>query len=149
MSDLRELYTQMIIDHGRSPRNFVAMDDHSVLKLGLNPLCGDKLALYLKLDGETVVDASFQGEGCAISMASASMMTDAVKGKSFEEAMTLFEHFHHMVTEGLSDEDEAALGKLSVLSGVSEFPARVKCASLAWQVLKSGLTGDEESVTTE
>lgn len=150
MSDsLRELYSQMIIDHGRSPRNFQTMDDHSSMKVGHNPLCGDKLVLFLKMDGDKVVDVSFQGEGCAIFMASTSMMTDAIKGLTVAEVMAKFDHFHHMVTEGLSDEDEATLGKLSVLSGVSEFPVRVKCASLAWQTLKAGLAGDETPVTTE
>lgn len=149
MNDVRELYGQMIIDHGRKPRNFHLMADHTAMKVGYNPLCGDKLVLYVKVENKQVVDASFQGEGCAISMASASMMTEALKGKSLEEATTLFGHFHHMVTEGLSDEDESALGKLAILSGVNAYPARVKCASLAWQTLNAALSGDDNDVSTE
>lgn len=147
MSDIRELYQEMIIDHGRSPRNFRTMDDCTVMKVGHNPLCGDKLVLFLKTDGDTVTDVAFQGEGCAISMASSSLMSQVVKGKTVKEALGLFEHVHAMVTDGTVDED--ALGKLAILSGVNAYPARVKCASLAWQTLKAGLEGDDEDVCTE
>lgn len=147
MSDIRQLYQEMIIDHGRSPRNFRPMEDYTVMRVGHNPLCGDKLVLFLKTDHGIVTDVSFQGEGCAISMASSSLMSQVVKGKTVDEAIALFEHVHDMLTEGKVEED--VLGKLAMLAGVNAYPARVKCASLAWQTLKAGLDGKDEDVSTE
>ena len=138
MSSLNELYQEVILDHNKRPRNFRALEGSSHQAEGYNPLCGDRLSLYVQVDGETIADIGFQGSGCAISKASASLMTDAVKGRSVEEARGLFERFHRMVTTSpeLAVED---MGKLSVLAGVREFPVRVKCASLAWHTLKAAL----------
>ncbi|OGT44560.1 MAG: SUF system NifU family Fe-S cluster assembly protein [Gammaproteobacteria bacterium RIFCSPHIGHO2_12_FULL_38_11] len=134
MSDLRELYQELIVDHGRHPRNFKVMDDASIYKVGFNPLCGDRLTLFLKIQNDKIIDASFQGSGCAISMASASLMTEALKGKTVIETKNIFDAFHLLVTKG--DESRVnLLGKLSVLKGVCEYPARVKCATLAWQTM--------------
>lgn len=141
MSDLRELYQELIVDHGRHPRNFKVMDDASIHKVGFNPLCGDRLTLFLKIQNDKIMDASFQGSGCAISMASASLMTESVKGKTVIEAKKIFDAFHLLVTQG----DESGinlLGKLSVLKGVCEYPARVKCATLAWQTMLEAI-GDQ------
>jgi nitrogen fixation NifU-like protein len=148
MSDLSELYQEVILDHNRRPRNFRAIEDASRRQEGFNPLCGDRLMLYVKLDGDVIRDVSFQGTGCAISKASASLMTDALKGKTVEEARALFHKFHEMVTSS-SDEAPADLGKLSVLAGVREFPTRIKCASLAWHTLKAAVSGEDTTVTTE
>ena len=148
MSELTDLYQEVILDHNRRPRNFRAMDGASRTQEGYNPLCGDRLTLYLKLDGNRINDVSFQGTGCAISKASASLMTDAVKGKTVEEARAVFERFHEMVTSP----PEAAvpeIGKLAVLAGVREFPTRVKCASLAWHTLKAAVAGADGPVSTE
>lgn len=147
MSDLRELYQELIIDHGRHPRNFCIMEDASVKKEGFNPLCGDRLTLYLKIENDHVIEAAFQGSGCAISVASASMMTDVLKGKSVGEAKKLFTAFHQLVTGHVVD--EILLGKLAVLKGVSEFPARVKCASLAWHTMVAAIEQKSGSVSTE
>ena len=150
MSELRELYQEVILDHNKKPHNFRKMDDATARIEGFNPLCGDHLFLYLKLDGDVIEDVSFQGSGCAISKASASMLTTSVIGKSREEAERLFKHFHVMVTgEPGSEIDPAALGKLAVFSGVCEYPARVKCATLAWHSLVSALNRSEKPVTTE
>lgn len=150
MADLSELYQQVILDHNKKPRNFRVLETANRRQEGYNPLCGDQLTLYLEMDGETVKDVAFQGQGCAISKASASMMTAAVKGKSKTEAETMFEEFHRMVKGELDPEsEENHLGRLKILSGVREFPARVKCASLSWHTLKAALEGKDESVSTE
>lgn len=144
---LRELYQEMIIDHGRQPRNFGAMAHATHSKNGQNPLCGDKLTVYLHAEKDIVTDVKFEGAGCAISVASASLMTDAVKGKSVAEVNQIFQHFHDLLTKG--GECDPALGKLAVFAGVAEFPVRVKCATLAWHTLKAALEHDEKSVSTE
>jgi nitrogen fixation NifU-like protein len=150
MADLRDLYQEVILDHNRRPRNFRAIEDASRKAEGYNPLCGDRLTVFLRLDGDVVRDVSFTGSGCAISKASASLMTDAVKGKTVREASRLFEAFHAMVTTSSTAEpDVSDLGKLAVLAGVREFPARVKCASLAWHTLKAALLAEGERVSTE
>jgi nitrogen fixation NifU-like protein len=146
MSDLSDLYQEVILDHNRRPRNFHALAGASHSAEGYNPLCGDRLTLYLKLDGDTIGDVSFEGAGCAISKASASMMTDALKGRSITEANALFERFHRMVTTPPSEPVED-LGKLSAFAGVREFPVRVKCASLAWHTLKAALNNDPRTST--
>ncbi len=148
MSELTDLYQEVILDHNRRPRNFRAIEQASRKQEGYNPLCGDRLTLYVKLEGDRIGDVSFQGTGCAISKASASLMTDAVKGKTVEEARALFERFHEMVTS--SPESEVPeIGKLAVLAGVREFPTRIKCASLAWHTLKAAVAGAEGPVSTE
>jgi nitrogen fixation NifU-like protein len=144
---LQDLYQEVIIDHSKRPRNFHQMDDATRRVEGYNPLCGDKLALFVKLDGEVLQDVSFVGAGCAISTASASLMTESVKGKSRQEAVALMERFHDLLTTEKPQAD--GLGKLTVFSGVREFPARVKCATFAWHTLKSALTGESEAVSTE
>jgi nitrogen fixation NifU-like protein len=148
MSDLRELYQQVILDHNRNPRNFHELPAATRKVEGYNPLCGDHYTVYLDLDGETIRDVAFVGSGCAISKASASVMSSTVKGKSREEANALFERFHRLVT-GDSSLSAEELGKLAAFSGVSEFPARVKCASLAWHTLHTALAGEENVVSTE
>ncbi len=149
MSDLRELYQQVILDHNKNPRNFHEMADATKKVDGYNPLCGDHYTVFVKVDGEKIQDVSFTGNGCAISKASASVMSSTVKGKSTEEAARLFETFHRLVTGDTSGLSAADLGRLAAFSGVSEFPARVKCATLAWHTLKSSLEGSEEKVSTE
>jgi nitrogen fixation NifU-like protein len=149
MADLRELYQEVILDHNRRPRNYRTLDEANRRAEGYNPLCGDRLTVFLRLDGDVVRDISFLGSGCAISKASASLMTDSVKGKTLPEAYALFDAFHAMVTAGTGTEPDPALGKLRVLAGVREFPARVKCASLAWHTLKAALAGESEPVVTE
>ena len=149
MSELTDLYQEVILDHNRRPHNFRAIESPSAKQEGYNPLCGDRLTLYLTLDGDIIKDASFQGQGCAISKASASLMTDAIKGKTVAEARDMFEHFHAMIT---SDTDTVAedLGKLSVFAGVREFPTRIKCASLAWHTMKAAVAHEGEApVSTE
>ena len=150
MSDLNELYQQVILDHNKKPRNFKVLETATRAQEGYNPLCGDQLKLYLELDGETVKDIAFQGQGCAISKASASMMTAAIKGKTKAEAETMFEEFHQMVKGELDPEAvENHLGRLKIFAGVREFPARVKCASLSWHTLRAALAGKAEAVSTE
>jgi nitrogen fixation NifU-like protein len=149
MSDLRELYQQVILDHNKNPRNFHEMADATRHIEGYNPLCGDHYTIFVRTDGDTIADVSFTGNGCAISKASASVMSTTVKGKSKEEAENLFQTFHRLVTGDASGLSAADLGRLAAFSGVSEFPARVKCATLAWHTLKSALDGTAESVTTE
>lgn len=149
MSDLRELYQEVILDHNRRPRNFRSIDDANRHAEGYNPLCGDRLSLYLKVEDGVIKDASFQGSGCAISKASASMMTDSVKGKTLGEARDMFEHFHQMVTGNPEAGDPERLGKLAVFEGVRQYPARVKCASLAWHTLLSAVEAKDEVVSTE
>jgi nitrogen fixation protein NifU and related proteins len=146
MSDLTDLYQEVILDHNRRPRNFHALADASHSAEGYNPLCGDRLTLYLKMADGVVQDVSFEGAGCAISKASASLMTDAVKGKSIVEAQALFERFHRMVTTP-PEQPVEDMGKLSVLAGVREFPVRVKCASLAWHTLKAAMTNERRTST--
>ena len=146
MSDLSDLYQEVILDHNRRPRNFHALAGASHSAEGYNPLCGDRLTLYLKLNGDTIEEVSFEGAGCAISKASASMMTDALKGRSVAEASALFDRFHRMVTTPPSESVED-LGKLSALAGVREFPVRVKCASLAWHTLKAALNRERRTST--
>ncbi len=150
MSQLNELYQQVILDHNKKPRNFKVLETANRQQEGYNPLCGDQLVLYLEMDGDVIKDVSFQGSGCAISKASASMMTAAVKGKTREEADVLFDEFHRMVKGELDPEAQPHhLGRLTILSGVREFPARVKCASLSWHTLHAALEGKAESVSTE
>lgn len=145
---LRELYQEIIIDHNRNPRNHHTMIDASAQAYGFNPLCGDKLTVYLKLDGDVINDLSFLGVGCAISQASASLMTEAVRGKTVAEAHVLFSRFHAMLTQ---DEDEqfSDVDKLRVLAGVKAYPARVKCATLAWHTLEAALNKETVTVSTE
>ncbi|PYV34568.1 MAG: SUF system NifU family Fe-S cluster assembly protein [Acidobacteria bacterium] len=147
MSDLHELYQEMILDHNRHPHNFRVMPESDHRAEGYNPLCGDRVTLFVKLESGRIADASFQGSGCAISIASASVLTETVKGKTLAEAANLFERFYGLVT-GKNLENGKNLGKLAVFSGVSGFPARVKCATLAWHTLQSAL-GKGEAVTTE
>ena len=153
MTDFRGLYQEVILDHNKKPHNFRAMPEASCHADGFNRLCGDKVTIFVRMDGDRISDVSFQGSGCAISTASASILTDAVKGKTRAEALNLFQTFHDLVTghQGHIGQDSQAvpLGKLAVFSGVSEFPARVKCASLAWHTLYNALQGSEEVVSTE
>lgn len=146
MSDLSDLYQEVILDHNRRPRNFHELSGASHCAEGFNPLCGDRLTLYLKLEGETIQDVSFVGSGCAISKASASMMTDALKGRTIADANRLFDRFHRMVTTP-PDQAVEDMGKLSSLAGVREFPVRVKCASLAWHTLKAAMNGEARTST--
>ena len=149
MSELSDLYQDTILEHNKNPRNFREIEDADGTADGNNPLCGDALRVYVSLDGDTVKDVAFKGSGCAISKASASMMTQVVKGKSKDEAEMIFDEFHRMVTGGLDIEtEENHLGKLKIFAGVLEFPARVKCASLSWHTLHAALHG-EEVVSTE
>ena len=148
MSDLRELYQEVILDHNKSPRNFHKLDHSNHQAEGYNPLCGDKLTVYLKTDGDQISDISFEGSGCAISKASASIMTSFLKGKSVHEAEDVFEKFHKMVTGEVGLSADPALEKLGIFAGVAEFPSRVKCATLAWHTMKSALEGGK-TVSTE
>ena len=150
MSDLRELYQEVILDHHKKPRNFRALEGARHVE-GYNPLCGDKVTVYVQLDGDVVRDVSFQGSGCAISTASASLMTQSLKGKTRAEAQALFQSFQNLIT-GRPQEagDGVELGKLEVFSGVREFPIRVKCASLPWHTFRAALAGEEDkTVSTE
>lgn len=150
MSDLRELYQEMILDHNKNPRNFRKMEGADRSVEGYNPLCGDHYTLFLNIDGGLIKDISFYGSGCAISKSSASMMTSVVKGKSIADAEMLFDVFHKLVTgeiDGMVQRED--LGKLAAFSGVSEFPARVKCAILPWHTLKNALQAKSEVVSTE
>jgi len=149
VSELSDLYQEVILDHNRRPHNFRVIDGATAKQEGYNPLCGDRLTLYLTLEGDVIKDAAFQGQGCAISKASASLMTDAIKGKSVEEARDLFEHFHAMITAD-TDTQQEDMGKLSVLAGVREFPTRIKCASLAWHTMKAAVAHETDApVSTE
>ena len=151
MFDLKDLYQEIIVDHNRNPRNFRKIEDADRVVEGFNPLCGDRLNLYVKMDKDRISDLSFDGSGCAISVASASLMTDALKGKTVSEAESIFNNFHHMVTEDkpVSNEELEHLGKLAALAGVKDYPARVKCATLCWHTLHSALEGDKKTVSTE
>jgi len=149
MADLRDLYQEVILEHSKVPRNYRGMAEADHKAEGFNPLCGDRFTVYLHMDGGRIHDISFQGSGCAISKAAASMMTVAVKGKTKEEAEVLFNEFHRMVTGELDEETEPNnLGRLTIFAGVREFPVRVKCASLAWHTLKAALH-EEQVVSTE
>jgi nitrogen fixation NifU-like protein len=149
MSELSELYQQVILDHNKKPRNFRALEGANRTAEGFNPLCGDQLTVYMLMDEGVVKDLSFVGTGCAISKASASMMTQAVKGRTREEALALFEEFHRMVTGELDEErEENHLGRLKIFAGVRDYPARVKCASLPWHTMHAALEG-EQTATTE
>jgi nitrogen fixation protein NifU and related proteins len=139
MAGLSELYQNVILEHNRSPRNYRALDTADAQAEGHNPLCGDQVTVFVRLEGDVVTDVTFQGAGCAISKASASLMTQAVKGKTRREVTELFERFHELVTGKLPREQGETLGKLAVFSGVSEFPVRVKCATLSWHTLKAAL----------
>jgi len=149
MSELNDLYQEVILDHNKNPRNFREIADATRTADGNNPLCGDALRVYVEMENDLVKDVAFKGSGCAISKASASMMTQTVKGKTREEAEVLFDEFHKMVTGELDTEtDENSLGKLKIFAGVLEFPARVKCASLSWHTLHAALN-DESEISTE
>jgi nitrogen fixation NifU-like protein len=146
MNDLKELYREVILDHNKSPRNFGEIENADRVVQGVNPLCGDKMTLYLKLDGDRIYDARFEGTGCAISIASSSLMTERVKGATVAQSLILFDDVHEMLTGA---EPEAHMEKLAALAGVRDYPSRVKCASLAWHALKSALTGADKEISTE
>ena len=149
MSELNDLYQEVILEHNKNPRNFREIGDADKTAVGNNPLCGDALRVFVKMDGDTISEVTFKGSGCAISKASASMMTQSLKGKTREEADVIFDEFHRMVTGSLDPEtDDNHLGKLKIFAGVLEFPARVKCASLSWHTVHAALHGDE-TVSTE
>ena len=147
--DLKDLYRDVIVDHNRNPRNFRPMPDADRHAEGFNPLCGDRLTLYVKLDGDTIRDVAFQGSGCAISVASASLLTESIKGRSVSDAERLFVAVHDLLTRDDAAVDVATIGKLGALSGVREFPARVKCASLCWHTLDAALHREAAPVSTE
>jgi nitrogen fixation NifU-like protein len=150
MADLKELYQEVILDHNRNPRNFRKVEGANRRVKGYNPLCGDQYTLYLKMEDDTITDIGFEGSGCAISKASASVMTSMVKGKNMDEALTFFDDFHKLVTgDAHRMSNSERLGKLFAFAGVSEFPARVKCATLAWHTLRAAIEAKEELVTTE
>jgi nitrogen fixation NifU-like protein len=148
MSDLRDLYQELILEHSKAPRNYRELSGADHRAEGYNPLCGDRFTVAVKIEGDCIRDIAFQGSGCAISKASASMMTQSVKGKTREQAKKLFEQFHRTVT-GNQNGNAAELGKLEVFAGVREFPTRVKCATLAWHTLQAALEGKQEAVSTE
>jgi nitrogen fixation NifU-like protein len=148
MSDLRELYQEVILDHHKRPRNFRKSEDANRHAEGFNPLCGDRIQLYLRVEEGVIRDACFEGSGCAISTASASLMTEMIKGKTEAESEALFEKFHDLVT-GKAAPDAASIGKLAVFSGVRDYPVRVKCAILAWHALRAALEGSLETIATE
>ena len=151
MPDLSALYQEVILDHNRRPRNFRVLEDADHQSEGFNPLCGDRISVYVKLNGSVVDDVSFQGSGCAISIASASLMTERLKGRKLEEVQALFERFHQLVTGNLDSQvpSEPDLGKLVVFEGVSRYPVRVKCATLTWHALRAALEKRNEVVSTE
>jgi nitrogen fixation protein NifU and related proteins len=150
MADLRDLYQEVILEHSKAPRNYRVLDHANHRAEGFNPLCGDRFMVYLEMKGDTIRDISFQGSGCAISKASASMMTQSVKGRTRAEAETLLKNFRHLLTGQMpGDDGRGLLGKLSVFSGVAEYPVRVKCATLAWHTLRAALDGKQETISTE
>lgn len=149
MFDLKQLYQDVIVDHNRSPRNFGKLENADRLLEGYNPLCGDRLTLYVKLNGNTINDVRFDGAGCAISVASASLMTEAVKGKTLDEATKIFNDFHHLLTADNAAPDLDRFGKLAALAGVRDYPSRIKCASLCWHTLHAILDGEHKAVSTE
>jgi nitrogen fixation NifU-like protein len=148
VNELQDLYREVILDHNRDPRNFGELEGANRVIDGANPLCGDKITLYVKVDGDRVTDVSFKGTGCAISVASSSLMTERVKGTSVADTLSLFEKVHRMLTDSDVEPSED-MEKLAALAGVREYPSRVKCASLAWHVLKAALTNSGEQVSTE
>ncbi len=148
MAELRDLYQEVILEHSKVPRNYRVMAEADHKAEGFNPMCGDRFTVYLHMDGDAIRDISFQGSGCAISKASASMMTQILKGKTRADADALFGKFHDLVTGHGRPSDEE-MGKLAVFSGVSEFPARVKCATLAWHTLQAAIAGTQDAVSTE
>lgn len=151
MFDLKDLYQEIIVDHNRNPRNFGKMHNADCVVEGFNPLCGDRLNLYLKINENQITDLSFDGSGCAISVASASLMTDALKGKKVADAESVFKEFHNMVTDNKPHDAKEIehLGKLAALLGVKDYPARVKCATLCWHTLHNALSGNNKTATTE
>ena len=149
MADLRDLYQEVILEHSKAPRNFRELRSADHKAEGYNPLCGDRFTVYVQMQGDSIQDIGFQGSGCAISKASASMMTQSLKGKTRSEADELFSRFHKVVTGQSANGNQAELGKLAVFSGVSEFPTRVKCATLAWHTLQAALEGKQDAVSTE
>jgi len=149
MTDLQDLYQELILDHGRRPRNFRPLEGASGKAEGYNPLCGDKVKIYVKMDDDIIKDISFEGAGCAISTASASIMTETLKGKTRAQAEGFFHTFHDLVTGQQAQLDAPELGKLAVFSGVSSFPLRVKCATLSWHTLRAALNGAGELISTE
>ncbi len=150
MSELQDLYQEVILDHNKTPRNYHVMEDADFAIEGFNPLCGDHYKIYVKMENDVITDVSFDGAGCAISKSSASVMTQIVKGKTKADVDKLFHEFHRLVKGELPvGEAQERLGKLAVFSGVSEFPARVKCASLPWHTLKAAIEMKKETVTTE
>ena len=148
MNELQDLYREVILDHNRHPRNFGPLADADRVVKGVNPLCGDKMTLYIKLDGDRIADIHFEGTGCAISVASSSLMTERVKGSTIESTLDLFDKVHQMLTDSTNEPDED-MDKLAALAGVREYPSRVKCASLAWHALKEALTGTDARISTE
>ncbi len=146
---LRDLYQEVILDHNKKPRNFGVMENANRRVDGFNPLCGDRYTIYLRMENNIIEDIRFEGAGCAISKSSASIMTTKMKGKTKEEAELIFERFHQLVTGHVKEIDEEALGNLAVFANVSEYPARVKCASLAWHTLKAALEGNKDTISTE
>ena len=149
MFDVKDLYQEVIVDHNRNPRNFGKLDPAGKKLEGFNPLCGDRLTLYLNVNGDYISDLSFDGYGCAISIASASLMTEGVKGKSVQQAESIFADFHELLTDGSQALDPVRMGKLAVLAGVRDYPSRVKCATLCWHTLRALLAGDSAPVSTE
>jgi nitrogen fixation NifU-like protein len=150
MSDLQDLYQELILDHNKRPRNRRALESPSAKAEGYNPLCGDRVTVFINVEDDKVKDVTFEGSGCAISTASASLMTETLKGKTLDEAKVLFRRFHSLVTGDPSECDQGeGLGKLEVFSGVCRYPARVKCATLAWHTVKSALDEQDETVSTE
>lgn len=149
MSDLRELYQEILLDHNSKPRNFRKLEGANRTAQGYNPLCGDQITLYLNVEDDVITDVGFQGSGCAISRASASMMTQSLKGQSLAKAEETFDAFHQMLTQPGADLNYDTLGDLEMLSGVSGFPTRIKCAILGWHTLRAALYGQKESVSTE
>ena len=149
MPELRDLYQELILEHSKAPRNYRALENTAHKAEGYNPLCGDRFTVYLKIEDDIIRDIAFQGSGCAISKASASMMTQSVKGKTKDQALELFERFRETVTGQARNGNHTELGKLAVFSGVAEFPTRVKCATLAWHTLEAALEEKQQTVSTE
>ncbi|MDE2938197.1 MAG: SUF system NifU family Fe-S cluster assembly protein [Chloroflexota bacterium] len=149
MSNLHDLYQEILLEHNNKPRNFRKLEDANRQADGYNPLCGDQITLYLKVEDDVIADVAFQGVGCAISRASASMLTQSVKGETLAKAEEIFDGFHALITDPDADVDYDLLGDLEMLSGVSAFPTRIKCAVLAWHTLNAAIEGTEDSVTTE
>ena len=149
MSGLSDLYQEILLEHNSKPRNFRKVEEANQTSEGYNPLCGDQITLYLKVVDGVIDDVGFQGSGCAISRASASMMTQSIKGQSVERAQEIFDAFHHMITEPGSELDYDTLGDLETLSGINEYPTRIKCAVLAWHTMKAALAGESNEVTTD